>query len=514
MAKHLQVCNTGTAQDVLFIGRDPRAMASTSIRITLWAAAAAAVLAVAAPGRCESFALRPEWQVGQGEVRTGDLTPTIPLPAPERLTLRKAIETAFKYNLSFRETIETLLGAQSELRVAEQRWALTVGADIESIRNSTDTTGAVATGGFTYCALTGSEFSVTAALGSLSDRDYEISYLHPLGRGKGRVSAANEALRQSRSFYRQSLLTFYLDQQALAEAVVVAYFEAHKRDKLRAIDQKGLELAEQALADAEARRAEEENTIFDVTRAQFRVARAQQSLYRAEQAYGDATDQLLRLLGLEIGGEPALTTEPVYTPEPIDASAAVGTALKQRAELSLLDLCLDDDRAVVRIARDARRPRIDAVASLSRFTNGGTTEWLIGLRSSLPIRSRRLEEYAVKARRALMVSEQDRHDWHQRIAAEVRNLVRAARAAQDNVESAEQNLAAAQLSLDAARTFIEEGLGDNRNLIDAQDELTHSEALHLTAPIDYYLTTVRLKRAVGDNILEGLPGEGPAAPGP
>jgi len=483
--------------------------ASTSIRVTLWAAAAAAVLVVAAPGRCESFALRPEWQVGQGEVRTADLTPTTPLPAPERLALREAIETAFKYNLSFRTTIEILLDGQSELRVSEQRWALTVGADIESVRNGVDTTGAVATAGFTWSALTGSEFSVAAALGSLSTRDYEISYIHPLGRGKGRVSAANEALRQARSSYRQSLLSFYLDQQDLAEAVVVAYFEAYKRDKLRAIEQKGLDLAERALTDAEARRAEEENTIFDVTRAQFRVARAQQSLYRAQQLYGDGVDQLLRLLGLEIGGEPTLTTEPVYAPEPIDPAAAVATALEQRAELSLLDLEIDDDRAVVRIERDARRPRIDALAAVSRFSSGGQTELLIGLRSSLPIRSRRLEEAAAIARRLLMVSEQDRHDWRQRIAAEVRNLARAARAAEDNVESAEQNLAAAQVSLDAAQIFVEEGLGDNRNLIDAQDALTSSEALHLTAPIDYYLTTVRLKRAVGENILEGLPEEAP-----
>jgi outer membrane protein TolC len=461
-------------------------------------------------GRAQSSALLPQWQVGQEQVTGAALAPSPPPAAPEKLTMREAIETAFGHNLSFRQTMQDLLDSQSDLRAAEQRWALTVGTNLESVGDGGTSTGAVATAGFTWAALSGSEFSVQAARGALSRRDYEVAYTHPLGRGKGSVSDAYEAVRQARSSYRQSLLSFYLDQQDLAERVISAYAEAYKRDQLRAVEQRGLDLAKQALADAQARRAEEVNTIFDVTRAQFRVARAQQSLYQAQQSYGDAMDQLLRLLGLQIGGEPTLTTEPKYVPEPIDSEHAVTTALEQRAELPLLDLQIDDDRAVVAIARDARRPRIDAVTSLSRFRGGGDTEVLIGVQSSLPIRSRRLEENARIAQRSLMVSEQDRQDIRLRIAAEVRNYVRAAQAAADNVDSATQNLAAAQESMDAAQLLLEEGRGDNRNLIDAQDELTGSEALVFTAKIDYYLATVRLQQAMGMNVLGRLPEEAPA----
>jgi outer membrane protein TolC len=489
-------------------------MASTRIKMTLFAAATAFVLA-AAPVRCERFALRPEWSVGQSEMGAADLAPTPPPPPPDQLALREAIEVAFKHNLRFRQTIQSLLDSDSELRVAERRWALTVGADIESTHNSGSDTEIYANGGFTWSALSGAEFSATAALTALEQRQYSVAYAHPLGRGKGSVSPAYEALRQARSFYRQSLLSFYLEQQDLAERVVAAYFDGYNQGQLIAVEQNGLKLAEQALADARARRAEEENTIFDVTRAQFDFARAQRSVYRAQQAYGDSIDRLLGVLGLEIGGQPELVTKPIYDPQPIDSAVAVTTALANRAELPLFDLGLDDDRATVRIASDARRPRIDAVTSLSRFSNGGGTEWLIGLRSSLPIRSRRLEEAESIARRSLMVAEQGRHDLRLQIATEVRSVVRAAQAAKDNVDSARQNLDAAQVSLDAARIAVEEGERDNRDLIDAQGQLTTSEVLLSTAQIDYYLATVRLQRAIGANILEGLPTEAvPPAPAP
>jgi outer membrane protein TolC len=474
-----------------------------------------AVLTVAAPVRCRPFALRPEWAVGQGEAEAADLMPTPPPHAPGKLTLREAIEFGFEHNLRFRETIRSLLDAQSGLRVAERRWALTIGADIESTRNSTSDTDVFASGGFTWSALNGAEFSVSAALTALEQRRYEVAYAHPLSRGKGSVSPAHEALRQARSYYRQSLLSFYLEQQDLAERIVTAYFQAYNQGQLVGVEENGLKLADRALSDARARRAEEENTIFDVTRAQFGFASAQRSLYRAQQAYGDSMDRLLGLLGLQLGDHPEVITQPVYEPEPIDPAVAVTTALERRAELPLFDLGIDDDRATVRIASDARRPRIDAVTAVSRFSNGGGTEWLIGLRSSLPIRSRRLEETEAIARRSLMVAEQERHDIRLQIAAEVRSLVRAAEAAEDNVDSARQNLEAAQLSLDAARIAVEEGERDNRDLIDAQGQLTDSEVLLSTAQIDYYLATVRLKRAIGANILEGLPGEAPPpAPAP
>jgi len=52
--------------------------------------------------------------------------------------------------------------------------------------------------------------------------------------------------------------------------------------------------------------------------------------------------------------------------------------------------------------------------------------------------------------------------------------------------------------------MVEEGLRTNRDLLDAQDDLTRSQTSLVSSKINYYLALVRLRVAVGLDILPAL----------
>jgi len=76
----------------------------------------------------------------------------------------------------------------------------------------------------------------------------------------------------------------------------------------------------------------------------------------------------------------------------------------------------------------------------------------------------------------------------------------------------------AKRSLYIANRIVQEGLGTNRDLIDAQSDLTASEVSLVTSRINYYLATVRLRKAMGIDVAQDLPtaraSAGTAAPAP
>jgi outer membrane protein TolC len=58
----------------------------------------------------------------------------------------------------------------------------------------------------------------------------------------------------------------------------------------------------------------------------------------------------------------------------------------------------------------------------------------------------------------------------------------------------------ANRSLFIAQRMVEEGLGTNRDVLDAQDEIRRSESQLATSKINYYLSLVRLRVAVGQDV--------------
>ncbi|MDH4179388.1 MAG: TolC family protein, partial [Armatimonadota bacterium] len=216
----------------------------------------------------------------------------------------------------------------------------------------------------------------------------------------------------------------------------------------------------------------------------------------------DGVDGLLLLLGLEVGTMPELVTAVPYEPESLDVGVLVTQAFELRPDIRLADIDLEDREAALRITRSQRLPALDLFGGWSRQRNGvEERSWSMGLDLSIPIGSRSLTESARRARWALLVSEQARQDLEQQVIADVRRQVRAAEAARSNVEIASASVELSQRSMEIARRMVEEGLATNRDLLDAQDDLRQSESSLASSKISYHLALVRLRVAIGLDIM-------------
>ncbi len=488
-------------------------MSSRWLRRECLACVLLAVLACASAAPLAASAdLRPEWQVGQDRVSPDDLEVIVPPPAPAELTIEDAVNLALRHNLGFRRSVQRLLNARSEWHIARQRWDLELFGRIQRSGNGETVEDSQAGAALYYSAVTGANLSVVAELDRLEDDEAEqtltANLRQPLLAGRGPASSAYEELRRARNAYRAALMSFYVERQSLVERVISSYFSTVQQTELVVIRQSSVRMAEEEVRNAGARLKEKVAVELDLMRAKLRLAGEQRAEVLAGQSLADTMDRFLGLLGLEVGGMPALVTRVSHKPREIDLDASVSRALELRPELRLTDLDVEDREAVLRIARSERLPSLDAFGSWRRTTNGlDDRTWGVGLELSVPIASRSLDESVQQARWGLLVARQEREDLVQQITAEVRSEVRAAEAARQNVQSAEESLKVARQSLTAAGRMVEEGLRTNLYVLDSQDDVTRDETALVTSKIDYYLALVRLRLAIGLDISQDLPTE-------
>jgi outer membrane protein TolC len=450
--------------------------------------------------------------VENGETKGGEASPELltvvpPPEAPAELSLQDAVQLALAHNQGFRQSVLSLLNARSNLMVAQQRWGLNLfGTSEHGDAPETGQAGA----NFSYGALTGGNLtfqSVTNLLAATAGFEgYTALLEQPLLAGRGTASPYYEQLRAARSGYESGVLDYYLSRQDLVVLVIDAYLDAVQQGQFVAIQQESVKLAEQSVQDAELRLKEGLIIQIDLMRAQLRLAQAQSSEVQARQAQQDAIDRLLLLLGVQVEGSPKLVTEVGYEPAPQDVRAAVEYALENRPELRVSDLTIQDREAALRIARSQRLPALNLFGGLeaSEF-NFSQQAWSVGLQATVPIGARALRETYNQSEWALLVAEQSQEDLQQQIIAEVRRQARAAEAARANVDIAAKAVEVAQESLRLAQRLVEEGLDTNRNVLDAQNDLTAARTTLVTSKNNYYLAMVSLRRAMGMDVGELIP---------
>ncbi len=465
----------------------------------------ALILAGWVEGQASDY-LRPEWQVGQEQVSPEDLSVIVPAPAPDVLSLQDAVLLALEQNLGFRQTLQSLLAAQSNWYVAQQRWSLAAFAGVQRTGNDETVDERHAGAAFSYAATTGADFSVVAELTRLDSEDTQsaISALlqQPLLAGRGDASAAYEEVRRARDTYRAELLLFFIDRQSLIRQIVGAYSDVVEQEQLVAIQEASVDRRKQSVEDARLRLEAGLIPEIELRRAQLRLSSEEAFAIAQKQGLRDAMDRLLLLLGLEVGGMPDLVTPVPYDPQSLDVAGLTTQALESRPDLLLADIAIEDAEAGLRISRSERLPSLDLFGGWWEQRNGiEERSWNVGLDLSVPIGSRSLTEAVNQARWDLLVSQQARETLVQQVVADVRAEARAAEAARANIDIAESSVELAERSIEIAQRMVEEGLGTNRDLLDAQDDLRQSQRSLVSSQIRYYLALVRLRVALGLDLL-------------
>jgi outer membrane protein TolC len=91
------------------------------------------------------------------------------------------------------------------------------------------------------------------------------------------------------------------------------------------------------------------------------------------------------------------------------------------------------------------------------------------------------------------------------VSQSVQQQIRAATSSRARIAIGEQSVTLARKNREAAQGMYDEGLSDYLRVLDAEDRLVQAERSLLNGQVQYFLTTVRVRRTLGEDITQGLP---------
>ncbi|HEX2099481.1 MAG TPA: TolC family protein [Candidatus Synoicihabitans sp.] len=300
-----------------------------------------------------------------------------------------------------------------------------------------------------------------------------------------------------------------LDVAATRETVLAtvasAYFQ-HLRNLARVeVTLANIARAERLLELAERQASAGVATQIDVTRAQAQLATAQQDRLEQETEVAESAFRLKRLLALPLDQTLRLAPVSLERQEPAEFTAMIEeTAFETRADYLRARRQLEQNELEVRAAKFNRLPALAlqgnyGEASETPFNGRESTVWSAAAALQVPVfdglRTGALTRLALSRRRA---QELRVRDLELAIGAEVRLAVQTLRSRFAQVDVAERSLRLAEDELRLAQTRFEQGVADNREIIEAQNRLVVAADNRLEAIYQYNLTRVELERARGN----------------
>ncbi|MCX6345116.1 MAG: TolC family protein, partial [Armatimonadetes bacterium] len=427
-----------------------------------------------------------------------------------KLSLKDAISQALDVNPNLKQAEESQFASKSRLRVANIGTSFDVGttATLASGAGQSDRSGRMF-GEMTYANKAGTKMSLSLTpFTTGADRGaVGLTLRHPLMKGKGLFSDKSNSLIGAKLDVSIQEKQFYLARQSLVQSVISAYLRAVKAREEVKVQERAL-LTSQTAADGARKKAiERQITEIEVARAEILVAQTKDQLNIQKQDAQGALDALMVAIGEGVGKTPELTdTVPEIEPNTPTLADAVNKALQNRVELSVYDMQLSEQERLLSVKKNNLKPSMDVVAGFNSLDNdtGLISRSLLdlgaftaGIEYRLPMDKRALQEDRDTTARDLDVLKRLRVYQMEQVAESVRNAYRGVEASKTSVEILGQNLKIAQDNVVLAQKMLDEGLDDNRNLLDGQQALTRAESGLLSAKVELYMSTINLKYAMG-----------------
>lgn len=245
-------------------------------------------------------------------------------------------------------------------------------------------------------------------------------------------------------------------------------------------------------------------TQIDVTRAEAQLAIDEQARLQQDTVVQASELQLKQVLGLDLSRPLQLAdTRLRRTPIAMDLAAYEEKALAQRADFLAARKLLDQTDIEVRAARYGRLPSLAIIgsygyATAEAFDGRENRVWSGSLAMSVPVfdsaRTRSLTDYALSRRRAQELRVQD---LQSQIGAEVRLARQDASSRLAQIAVAEKGYQLAEQELQLAERRFQQGVADNRELVEAQNRLAAASDNRVEAAYNYQLSRIELHRVLG-----------------
>jgi len=413
---------------------------------------------------------------------------------PIELSLKRAVEVAVspEGNTKIQLSGEALKQAQS--RSAEARAALL--PDLEASLTDRDQTANLAAmgihisvpiPGFQFPTFVG-PFTTMDARATVTQSVFDFSSIKRFQASKVGVSAARSDVDST--------------EEQVAAQVARAYLAAVRADADVETAQSDVTLAEAVLKQAENQKAAGTGTGIEITRAKVQLANDRQRLLVAGNQRTSARLQLMRVMGLRLDTELALTDKLAYVPvDAVTMEQAKAQALKERPDLK----AQQEREANARMAASATKmERLPSVAAFGDYGAIGpgfdnalpTRTYGISLR--VPVfdggrRDARRSESASQYR-----SEKVRtNDLKEQIELDVRLALDGLESAEQQVKVAKEGLELADNELAQARRRVDAGVAISVEVTDAQSRLERARDNQTAALYNYNVARIDLAQSMG-----------------
>jgi outer membrane protein TolC len=245
-------------------------------------------------------------------------------------------------------------------------------------------------------------------------------------------------------------------------------------------------------------------TQIDVTRAEALLAQAEQA--RLQQVTTDLQSELLlkRSIDLPVASELRLEN---FQMRRVDGTLTIFTGEKtmfeKRADYLRTQKAVEQSKVDVRTATLERFPTVVLGGTYGRgaanYDDEKQPEWSITGSLSVPI----FDGFRAGADRRIALSRQRSQETRLRnlelqISSEVRLAVQDAGSRNAQIDVAEKGLRLAQEELRLAQQRYQQGVADNREVVEAQNRLVVADDNLVEAVFQYNLSRVELARAKGD----------------
>jgi outer membrane protein TolC len=301
--------------------------------------------------------------------------------------------------------------------------------------------------------------------------------------------------------------------QDLLDQAIFAYF-THLRD-LRSVEilEGNLAREEQLLDLAQQQFDAGVAVKIDVTRAEVRVAAAKRSLMEDRTRADDSLLRLKTLLDLKLQHPLRFErsiVDGIKSPPALKRYGQMVDLTETRPELLRQERQLDQARLAKRAVTWQRLPRVELFAdwgydSAEPLDGDEEEAWLLGVRATMPIWeggriSAERREAQAAVRQSFHASKQLRNEIEREFEFALLDM----ESRYEQIEFARDEMRLGMDEVKQARERYREGLADNRELIDAQQNLADAELSHLRAIYLYGLSRLAFARSIGavERVLE------------
>lgn len=327
----------------------------------------------------------------------------------------------------------------------------------------------------------------------------------PLLSGAGYEASHADLIQSERDLVYQ-LRVFALERQDFAIAVMKSYYGLLIQGAVVGNTRQNVEQSTFLRRRSEALFRIRRAPSIDVLRSLQQELSASNALNRAEAQY----DVERRKFLIELGLSPDITLGakgevPELRPLDLNLATCVTIALQRRLDLRTEEDKLEDARRALRVARRALLPKLDAVGKIEgsgsseeSFSEGDLKRvTTAGVEMELPFDKRPERDAVKRAMLGVAAAERSLTEKRDLIRVSIMDSFRTLEALRLGAGIEYRNTQLAQRQAEYAALRFRNGEADNRDVVDAQNQLLNAKNTYVQSLVQYEQQRVQLLRDVG-----------------